>query len=102
MSYATFVTSLRRRSSYRRRTKPRRSDREATMQARMTNPAMLLPDTMKEINLLRKAAHAAGVPESTLELVHPRASHMNGCRVREHSGPRSRKKHGDAAQLLAA
>ncbi len=49
------------------------------MEARMKNPAMVLPDAMKGINSLYKAAHSAGVPQETLELVHLRASQINGC-----------------------
>jgi AhpD family alkylhydroperoxidase len=49
------------------------------MEARMTNPAMVLPDAYKAIAALNKAITAADVPESTLELVHLRASQINGC-----------------------
>ena len=72
------------------------------MQARMTNPAMLLPDTMKAINLLHKAAHSAGVPETILELVHLRASQINGCSVCVDIGARSAKKNGETDERLFA
>lgn len=49
------------------------------MQARMNNPATLLPGVMEAIQALIKAAHQGGVPERTLELVHLRASQINGC-----------------------
>lgn len=49
------------------------------MEARMTNPAMVLPDAYKAIGALNKAVHATSVPEATLELVHLRASQINGC-----------------------
>src|SRR3954468_8116399 len=72
------------------------------MQARMTNPATLLPDAVKAINLLYKAAHSAGVPESTLELVHLRASQINGCSACVDSGARSARKNGETDDRLFA
>jgi AhpD family alkylhydroperoxidase len=50
------------------------------MQARMKNPAFLLPDTMKAL----QATHADSeklVPAKILGLVHLRASQINGCAV---------------------
>src|ERR1700687_2071784 len=51
------------------------------MQARirMKNPAMILADAMKGIQHLYEAMSLGGVPETTLELVHLRASQINGC-----------------------
>jgi alkylhydroperoxidase family enzyme len=49
------------------------------MQALMQNPAKLLPDVMKGSQLLNKAAFHSGVDHGTLELVHLRASQLNGC-----------------------
>ena len=72
------------------------------MQARITNPAGLLPDAMKAINLLYKAAHSAGVPTGTLELVHLRASQINGCSACVDSGARSAKKNGETDERLFA
>jgi AhpD family alkylhydroperoxidase len=72
------------------------------MQARMTNPAMLLPDTMKAINLLHKAAHSAGAPTGTLELVHLRASQINGCSACVDSGVRNARKNGETDERLFA
>jgi AhpD family alkylhydroperoxidase len=45
----------------------------------MQDPAMILPDAMKGIQLCVKATGAGGVPQKTLELVHIRASQINGC-----------------------
>ncbi|MEH0972273.1 carboxymuconolactone decarboxylase family protein [Micromonospora sp. CPCC 205546] len=72
------------------------------MQARMPNPATLLPDTVKAINLLYKAAHSAGVPGSTLELVHLRASQINGCCACVDSGARNARKAGETEERLFA
>jgi len=53
------------------------------MQARMTHPALILPDVMTALMGLGKVVHSAavkhGVPLSTLEIVHLRASQINGC-----------------------
>ena len=49
------------------------------MSARMKNPAMVLPDVMNAIGGLNKAIYSGGVPQETLELVHLRASQINGC-----------------------
>lgn len=37
------------------------------------------PDSMAGVQQIVKAIHAGGVPRSTLELVHMRASQINGC-----------------------
>jgi hypothetical protein len=48
------------------------------MQARMTNPATILPDVNTGIQVLIKATRQGGVPQSLLELVHLRTSQING------------------------
>ncbi|MEU4775686.1 carboxymuconolactone decarboxylase family protein [Micromonospora sp. NPDC023644] len=73
-----------------------------SVQARMQNPATLLPDAAKAINLLYKAAHSAGVPGSTLELVHLRASQINGCSACVDSGARNARKAGETEERLFA
>jgi AhpD family alkylhydroperoxidase len=52
-----------------------------TMQARMKNPAMIIPGAMEALQSLAKAAEQGGVPKKTLALVHLRASQINGCSV---------------------
>jgi AhpD family alkylhydroperoxidase len=64
------------------------------MQARMKNPAMVLPDAMKGIQNLYKAMSAGGVPQETLELVRLRASQINGCSACVDAGARAAKKAG--------
>ena len=51
------------------------------MQARMKNPAMVIPESMKYIQSLAIAAEHSGVPLQTLRLVHLRVSQVNGCSV---------------------
>jgi AhpD family alkylhydroperoxidase len=72
------------------------------MQARMNNPATVLPDAMNAINTLYKTVHSAGVPGPTLELVHLRASQINGCSPCVDSGARSAKKNGETDERLFA
>ena len=49
------------------------------MEGRISNPSKLLPDVYPAIQQLIKAAHTGGAPEAVLELVHLRASQINGC-----------------------
>lgn len=49
------------------------------MQARMINPVMVLPDAMKALLALGKAAQSGTVPVTTHKLIHLRVSQINGC-----------------------
>ena len=51
------------------------------MQARMKNPAMILPDAMGALLALNTATKNEDVPDVTRKLVHLRASQINGCSV---------------------
>lgn len=51
------------------------------MQARMTNPAMIVPDAMSALQALGTVVRKSGAPSRLLELVHLRASQINGCSV---------------------
>jgi AhpD family alkylhydroperoxidase len=70
------------------------------MPARMKNPAMILPDAMNGIQNLFKAMSQGGVPETTLELVHLRASQINGCSACVDAGVRSARKAGETDDRL--
>jgi AhpD family alkylhydroperoxidase len=72
------------------------------MQARMSNPATILPDVTNAIRALLKATRTGGVPSATLELVHLRASQINGCSFCVDSGARSAKKAGETDERLFA
>jgi AhpD family alkylhydroperoxidase len=72
------------------------------MPARIDNPANLLPDSMKGIQALVSAAHSAGVPSSTMALVHLRVSQINGCSPCVHSGAIGAKKAGESDERLFA
>lgn len=72
------------------------------MKARMTNPAMVIPDAMPAILNLVKATKKGGVPQKTLELVHLRASQINGCSFCVDMGARGAKKAGESDERLFA
>jgi AhpD family alkylhydroperoxidase len=72
------------------------------MQARMQNPAMVLPEAMPAILDVFKAAKTGGVPETTLELVHLRASQINGCSACVDAGSRGARKAGETEERLFA
>ncbi len=50
-----------------------------TIEPRMKNPAVVIPEANSAIQELIKAAFKGGVSPRTLELVHLRASQINGC-----------------------
>lgn len=70
------------------------------MQARMT--LRNDPDTMNAIGTLIKATRKGGVPSATLELVHLRASQINGCSACVYGGAQSAKKAGETDERLFA
>jgi AhpD family alkylhydroperoxidase len=57
------------------------STEETIVQARMTNPAFAVPGAMDALQALGNIAHDAGLPTVLGELVHLRASQINGCGV---------------------
>jgi AhpD family alkylhydroperoxidase len=61
------------------------------MQARMKHPAMIVPGAMEALQSLAKAAEQGGVPKKTLDLIHLRASQINGCSVCVDMGFRFKK-----------
>ncbi|WP_159661992.1 carboxymuconolactone decarboxylase family protein [Streptomyces mexicanus] len=71
-----------------------------TPTARMKNPAMVLPDAMKGIQTLYQAMYQGGVAPQILELVHLRASQINGCSACVFAGVTGAKKHGESDERL--
>jgi len=51
------------------------------MQSRIKNPALIVPGALEALQQLGTSTANAGVPETTLYLVHLRASQINGCSV---------------------
>ena len=72
------------------------------MSARLENPTALMPDTVKAVNILYKSAHSAGLDPVVLELVHLRASQINGCGPCVDSGAREMRKAGESDERLFA
>jgi AhpD family alkylhydroperoxidase len=70
------------------------------MQARMNHPAFVVPNAMNALQALGKAVGNGGVPERTLELVHLRASQINGCSVCLDGHSRAAKKAGETDDRL--
>jgi AhpD family alkylhydroperoxidase len=75
------------------------------MQARIKNPAMLVPGALAAFQQLAAATATAGIPETTLQMVELRASQINGCsgcvdihsRALEYAGESSERIHLVAA-----
>ena len=72
------------------------------MQARMKNPAMVLPDVMQPVQALNEAISKGGVPQATLELIHLRVSQVNGCSACVDGAARIAKKGGETDERLFA
>ena len=72
------------------------------MQARMKNPAMVLPEALPAIQALYAAASKGGVPPAVGALVHLRASQINGCGYCVDGGVKHARKAGESEERLAA
>ncbi|MFC9240162.1 carboxymuconolactone decarboxylase family protein [Streptomyces decoyicus] len=72
------------------------------MDARMKNPAVVLPEAMQPLLDVVRATRQGGVPETTLELVHLRASQINGCSFCVDGGVKSARKAGMSDDQLFA
>ncbi|MEA2167432.1 MAG: hypothetical protein QOF76_732 [Solirubrobacteraceae bacterium] len=72
----------------------------ATIQARMANPAMTTRGAMPALLSLHKSAMRSGLPESTAYLVHLRASQINACAVCTEMHAREMKEAGDADERI--
>jgi AhpD family alkylhydroperoxidase len=72
------------------------------MQARMNNPALMVPDALQALHALHASAKRGGVPARTLELIHLRASQINGCSVCLDMHARSLKQAGETDERLFA
>lgn len=70
------------------------------MEARISNPAALLPGAVEAIQSVVKVANQAGVPEATMALVHHRVSQINGCAWCLNYGAQNAKKAGETDERL--
>ncbi|WP_019629231.1 carboxymuconolactone decarboxylase family protein [Actinomadura atramentaria] len=72
------------------------------MEARMKNPATLLPGVLGGVQSISKAIEKAGPSGELLELVHLRASQINGCAACIYGGVAHAKKAGETDERLHA
>jgi len=71
-----------------------------TIQPRMKNPAMLIPEAMQPFMAFVAAVRNSGVSQRALDLVHLRASQINGCSFCVYLGSRELKKAGETDDRL--
>ncbi len=72
----------------------------STMQSRMKNVALLIPDAAKALQALKASAEKAGVAPQTLALVELRASQINGCSVCVDIHSRDLKNQGESDERI--
>ncbi len=70
------------------------------MEARMKNPAAIIPAAMKPIMELMKAAQSQGLPEELMEMVHLRVSQINGCSACVDAGLKALRKLGESDERI--
>lgn len=70
--------------------------------ARMKNPAFVLPEVFQSIKQLIGTVQKQGVPNGLLQLVHMRASQINGCSACVDSGTKHAKKTGETLERMLA
>ena len=71
-------------------------------QARIKNPAQVLPDAIGALQSLAILPQKGGVPQHTLDLVHLRASQINGCSFCVVGGIQHARKAGETDERLFA
>ena len=72
------------------------------MQARMPSIGVLVPDAVKALIAFNAAGKNDGVPETTANLVHLRASQINGCSACTEMHSRDMKKAGESDERIFA
>lgn len=72
------------------------------MQARMTNPAVLVPGAMEALRALGTSAQRTGVPATTHYLAHLRTSQINNCSVCVHMHATELKGAGESDERIFA
>lgn len=74
----------------------------SNIEPRMKNPVIVLPEVLQALISAGAATKSAGVPSRTLELVHLRASQINGCSFCVDMHARDLKKGGETDERLWA
>jgi AhpD family alkylhydroperoxidase len=72
------------------------------VQARMKNPASIIGAAMKPLMALQASTETGGVPQTTLDLMHLRASQINGCSACVDAGSKHARKAGETEERLFA
>lgn len=72
------------------------------MEARMKNPALIVPDVLQTLYALGAIVKKGSVPSRTLDLVNLRASQINGCSFCVDMHARDLKKAGETDERLFA
>ena len=73
-----------------------------TLEARIDNPAFVVPGAMEALGAVSKAVQRGGIPARLTELMHLRASQINGCGVCAVHHPRIARKLGETDDRLFA
>ena len=73
-----------------------------TLEARIDNPAFVVPGAMEALGAVSKAVQRGGIPARLTELMHLRASQINGCGVCAVHHPRIARKLGEIDDRLFA
>ncbi|KAB2346028.1 carboxymuconolactone decarboxylase family protein [Actinomadura rudentiformis] len=71
------------------------------MEARMKNPAYVLPDALKGIQNIFKGINSSGLSQEMQELVGLRVSQINGCSACVHAHVQNLNKAGTSADKVA-
>ena len=72
------------------------------MQTRIKSPALTLPGTREALLSIHKTTENCGVPRSTFEFMHLRASQINGCSVCVDMHSRALRKIGEKDERIFA
>jgi AhpD family alkylhydroperoxidase len=73
-----------------------------TLEPRISNPALAVDGAMDALAALSKAVSRVRLPERTLELMHLRASQINGCGVCVVQHPKIARRHGETDDRIFA
>jgi AhpD family alkylhydroperoxidase len=73
-----------------------------TIEPRITNPAFAVPGAMEALTALNKAISRVRISPGTLELMHLRASQINGCGVCAVQHPKIARKLGETDDRIFA
>jgi AhpD family alkylhydroperoxidase len=74
--------------------------KEKQMKARINNIATIVPGAIEALQAFSAAAEGRGLPQTTVDLVHLRASQINGCSVCADMHSRGAKKRGEKDERL--